>query len=138
MPCYNCNYQYGNYSCAVCRGQVASMMPGVVGYSRIGEKLGESLASLVLGILANRFLSFPSFYIGAQTLILMVASTIGIIESWNFETMPVWFVPILVGVPVFLMIVYRKKMPLLAVETFRYVLIVALLKLFYYVISAPG
>ncbi len=136
MPCYNCNYQYGNYNCAVCRGQTPSMMPRV-GTARAAEKSGEAIMRALLWILTNRYLSFPSFFIGAQALILALASVFGLaFVEGSVAPIPTWLMIIMIVVPVATMIRFRKIMPLLAVEIFRYVAILWLLKLFYAVITS--
>jgi len=105
--------------------------------ARDGEKSGEKIMRAILWVLTNRFLSFPSFFIGAQAIIIAVASTLGVVQfDGAAESVPKWLFVIMVAVPAGVMIRFRKMMPLLAVETFRYVAIFWLLKMFYVVISS--
>ena len=115
-------------------------MAGVAGSSKAGEQLGEGLATLVLWILTNRFLSFPSFYFAAQGLIAVVLSMLGLSVSGTGEVDEIsdWIMAVMIGVPLVVMIVYRKKMPLLAVETVRWILILLLLKLFWWLMTAEA
>ena len=81
--------------------------------ARDGEKSGEKIMRGILWVLTNRFLSFPSFFIGAQALIIAVASTLGVAQfDGGAESVPQWLIVIMVAVPAVVMVRFRKMMPL--------------------------
>lgn len=98
----------GRVRCTVCGGvgTVGMDAENIRATVSAGETLGMALASAVIWLLNNRFLSFLWFYVGFAATGLFV----GLMIWDSIEGLPKWYQLSISYLPFLFMIIFRKKM----------------------------